>query len=97
MRLGYGDVGSRRILGAYLLRSARSKLLRTSVAIEPRSSPAAPADRDSVHGVADKKKERSLGSLVFLGRGTWNRTTILGFGDPHTNRCTMPLKLNVPS
>ena len=26
-----------------------------------------------------------------LGRGTWNRTTILGFGDPYTNRCTMPL------
>ncbi len=26
-----------------------------------------------------------------LGRGTWNRTTVSGFGDPRTNRCTIPL------
>ena len=28
------------------------------------------------------------------GRGTWNRTTISGFGDPHTNRCTIPLYMS---
>ncbi len=29
-----------------------------------------------------------------LGRGTWNRTTVLGFGDLRTNRCTIPLYVN---
>lgn len=49
------------------------------------------ADRGSVRVTAIKKNERSQGSLIFLGRGAWNRTTILGFGDPYTNRCTTPL------
>lgn len=30
-------------------------------------------------------------SVINLGRGTWNRTTIYGFGDRYTSRCTMPL------
>lgn len=29
-----------------------------------------------------------------LGRGTWNRTTVSGFGDLRTNRCTIPLRAN---
>lgn len=33
----------------------------------------------------------SLINHRLYGRGTWNRTTIAGFGDRYTNRCTMPL------
>ncbi len=37
------------------------------------------------------RKTRKWSFSILFGRGTWNRTTILGFGDPYTNRCTMPL------
>ena len=33
--------------------------------------------------------------VLMLGRGTWNRTTVLGFGDLRTNRCTIPLYLTL--
>jgi hypothetical protein len=42
-------------------------------------------------GFEPGNEKSPINSVKFRGRGTWNRTTILGFGDPYTNRCTMPL------
>ena len=59
---------------------------------EPRFESAGCRTVAQIPAIRAKKKVLHECKTFFFGRGTWNRTTVSGFGDLRTNRCTIPLR-----